>query len=50
MSNGTRYVQGKNDPLSNMWPVELKWDKHTFASSEHIYVYELLKWHGKLNR
>ena len=36
-------VQGKDDPLSNMWPVELKWDNHIFSSSEHIYVYEMLK-------
>ena len=43
------YVQGKNDPLSNMWPVKLHWDKYTFSSSEHIYVYKLLKWHGQLN-
>ena len=42
-------VQGKDDPLSNMWPVELKWDNHIFSSSEHIYVYEMLKGHGKLN-
>ena len=48
-SDGTLYVQGKDDPLSNMWPVKLKWKKHIFLSSEHIYVYELLKWHGKLN-
>ena len=48
-SDGTHYVQGKDDPLSNMWPVELSWDKHTFSSSEHVYVYEMLKWHGKLN-
>ena len=48
-SNGTHYVQGKNDPLSNMWPVELCWGKYTFASSEHIYVFDMLKWHGKLN-
>ena len=26
-SNGTHYVQGKDDPLSNMWPVELCWGK-----------------------
>ena len=32
-----------------MWPVELCWEKYTFASSEHIYVFEMLKWHGKLN-
>ena len=24
-------------------------DKHIFLLSEHIYVYELLKWQGKLN-
>ena len=32
-----------------MWPVKQKWKNHIFLSSEHIYVYELLKWHGKLN-
>ena len=32
-----------------MWPVKLKWQNDIFLSSEHIYVYELLKWHGKLN-
>ena len=32
-----------------MLPVKLKWKNHIFLSSEHIYVYELLKWHGKLN-
>ena len=42
-------VQGKDDPLSNTWPVGLKWYNHIFSSSEHIYVYEMLKWHGKLN-
>ena len=44
-SDGMQYVQGKNDPLSNMWPTELHWDKYIFSSSEHIYVYELLKCH-----
>ena len=42
-ANGIHYVQGKDDPLLNMLPVEMGWDKHTFSSSEHIYVYELLK-------
>ena len=49
-SDGMWYVQGKNDPLSNMWPVGLHWDKYIFSSSEHIYAYELLKCHDQLNR
>ena len=49
-SDGMQYVQDKDDPLSNMWPVELHWDKYIFSSSEHIYVYELLKFHDQLKR
>ena len=37
-SNGTRYVQGKCDPLSNMWPVQLDWNNHTFSSSDMVVM------------
>ena len=46
--DGTCFVQGKEDPLSNMWPVEIVWQNIKFQSSSHVYVFEMLKWHKKL--
>ena len=31
-----------------MWPVEIVWKNIKFWSSDHVYVYEMLQWHGKL--
>ena len=48
-NNGTHFVQGKYDSLSNIWPVQMTWENKIFLSSEHVYMYEMLKWHHQLN-
>ena len=41
-------LQGKEDSLSNMWPIEIVWQNIKFQSSKHVYVFDLLNWHKKL--
>ena len=32
-----------------MWQVEIVWQNIKIQSSEHVYVFDMLKWHKKLS-